>query len=139
MVFSTPIRAAVLSVSIGLTMSLNAQASSLPKNLQCDRQKEARAKSICQALEQNMEHTLFGHAMISPGYRVTFSTIRKVWCSQSITADDAPILRTLEQAADWRLSSAASDLLILAEKQPQSENSIFNPQHPDYILKSGCR
>lgn len=83
-----------------------------------------------------------GHAIISPGWRITWAGLARVYCREQITATDLPLLEALKKGSDWRLQSGADDLIRLVSSKSgngtEPENSIFNPKHPDYILKNGC-
>ncbi len=127
---------AVLGLTIGAS---NAWAGDMPKRLACDAQKMSDAAAICLLLETNMAFEWLGHATIAPGYRVSFATIRKVWCARPFTAADLPALAQLEKSADWRLQTGASALRILIEKTPQPRNSVYNPDNSSYVLRNGCQ
>ena len=83
-----------------------------------------------------------GHAIVSPGWRVTWSGLARVYCRENITTVDLPVLEVLKRGSDWRLADGAEDLTRLttnnAGKVTESETSIFNPKNPDYILRNGC-
>lgn len=113
------------------------------RQLDCREYGDSRAGEICRALTANMEYEWFGHAIIAPGYRVTFETARLVYCELKIAPADLPVLGELLQAEDWRLQNGADFLIRLATGHdrhgtPEAEVSIFNPSHPEYILKEGC-
>ena len=109
----------------------------LSYKMECNHFQGERSKSICRQFEREMEWTWFGHAILSPGWRVTWETVRRVWCHARITDNDVPALQDLAKSPDWRLEGAADDLLkLLRDDQP--ENSILNPRNPDYILRQGC-
>jgi len=64
-----------------------------------------------------------GHAIISPGYRVTWGSLRRVFCSLHINSGDTPSLvhlvvwyRKGEWRGDSRLEDAATALLKLLGK-----------------------
>lgn len=115
-----------------------AEASDMPKNLACGMQTMPDAIAICRLLEANMEFEWLGHATVAPGYRVTFATVRKVWCARRFSAADVPALVQLETSTDWRLAIGAKTLHILTEKTPHPPNSIYHPDNPQYILRQGC-
>jgi hypothetical protein len=89
-----------------------------------------------------MEWTWMGHAIIAPGWRVTWSALRQVYCRERIAAADLPALEYLKQASDWRLQEGADGLIrIIRNASGQAtdpENSIFNPANPQYILMGDC-
>ncbi len=83
-----------------------------------------------------------GHAMISPGWRVTWNALRRVYCDEKIGSADLPLLETLKRGSDWRLRDGIDGLIRLAGSGNglvhEDENSIFNPSNPQYLLKNGC-
>ncbi|MES2948983.1 MAG: hypothetical protein V4858_10625 [Pseudomonadota bacterium] len=113
-------------------------ASSMPKSLACGLQKMPNAVAICRLLEANMDFEWLGHVTVAPGYRVTFATVRKVWCARRFSAADVPALVQLETSTDWRLEMGAKTLRILTEKTPHPPSSIYHPDNPQYILRKGC-
>ena len=114
----------------------------ISRDIGCATVSPERARTICQALSESMEWTWMGHAIISPGWRVTWNGLRKVYCRERINAADLPPLEYLKQGSDWRLQDGADGLIRLVgstRRQAQEpENSIFNPVNPQYILKDGC-
>ncbi len=109
----------------------------------CEKQVDARAREICASIERHLEYACCGHAIVSPGYRATRTTVKNVWCEQRIEQKDATVLRALAEARDWRLSSAAESLLRLLTGRDrygavESEASIFHPANSSYLLKGGC-
>ena len=101
-----------------------------------------RPKAVCQALSESMEWTWMGHAIISPGWRVTWNSLRQVYCRERINATDLPALEYLKRGSDWRLQDGADGLTRLigsaSGQAHEPQNSIFNPANPQYILKGGC-
>ena len=79
-----------------------------------------------------------GHAIISPGWRVTWNGLRRVYCQLKIGASDVETLKDLSRSSDWRLQDGAADPIRLANPQGEAENSIFNPTNPQYVLRAGC-
>ena len=109
------------------------------RKLSCARQADPRARQVCIALQEHMEWTWFGHAIVSPGWRVTFRTVREVYCGLSVSASDVPAIENLRKSAtDWRLQDGAQELIWLLDGASQPPTSIFNPSHPQYLLKDGC-
>lgn len=78
-----------------------------------------------------------GHAIISPGWRVTWTGLRRVYCREKISAADVEVLKALARGSDWRLQDGAEDLIRLV-LGTDPDNSIFSPKNPAYILKDGC-
>lgn len=107
------------------------------RDIGCESVENARGKDICAQLSRNMDWAWTGHSIISPGYRVTWATIRTVYCVLEIKKSDLAALEALKDAEDWRLQSGAESLMRLI-RGGEDEASIFNPENPDYILKSGC-
>jgi hypothetical protein len=101
-----------------------------------------REKNVCQALSDSMEWTWMGHAILSPGWRVTWDTVRRAYCRENMSVADLSILEALKKGPDWRLQEGADDLIRLISSgsggATEPENSIFNPANPQYILKGGC-
>jgi hypothetical protein len=76
-----------------LTVASPGRADSLySRNLSCTRLAAPRERQICQSLEREMEWTWTGHAIIAPGFRVTFETVKRVYCALSVSAVDTPAL-----------------------------------------------
>ena len=114
----------------------------ISRDLGCANIAPGRGNALCQALSESMEWTWMGHAIISPGWRVTWSALRQVYCHERIAAADLPVLELLKQASDWRLQDGADGLMRLVGstigRRAEPENSIFNPANPQYILKGRC-
>lgn len=114
----------------------------LSRDIDCAKVALGRARSICQALSESMEWTWMGHAIISPGWRVTWNALRRVYCRERINAADLPTLEHLKQRSDWRLQDGADALIRMVHgasgQAYEPENSLFNPANPQYILKGGC-
>jgi hypothetical protein len=90
-----------------------------------------------------MQFEWLGHAIIAPGYKVTFETVRRVYCEQEVSTDDLPALGQLMNAADWRIRNGGDFLIRLVTGHdpygtPEPETSIFNPGNASYLLKDGC-
>ena len=83
-----------------------------------------------------------GHAIISPGWRVTWNALRRVYCREDVGTADLTALQTKKGGSDWRLQDGADDLIRLVGSRSgppyEPENSIFNPTNSQYILKNGC-
>jgi len=113
------------------------------RDIGCANVSSERGKEICQALSDSMEWTWMGHAIISPGWRVTWKSLRRVYCQEKPSAADLAVLERLKQGSDWRLQDGADGLLRLvrSDSDPtyESENTIFNPTNAQYILKGGCK
>jgi hypothetical protein len=112
------------------------------RDLGCDKQ-TGRAQEICRRLEREMQWTWMGHAIISPGWRVTFKSIARTYCAERVGPEDTSALQTLRQTSrDWRAERGADFLTRLVENKDEAggENntSIFNRTNPSFILKDGC-
>lgn len=119
------------------------KSSMISRDLGCARLEAGRAQNICIALSTHMEWTWLGHAIISPGWRVTWNTVAKVYCELKITNDDMEELKALKtNARDWRLEGGTDSLIKILKNQDgkgdEGETSIFNPKNPSYILKDKC-
>ena len=114
----------------------------ISRDIGCASRPSGREKKICQTLSDSMEWTWVGHAIISPGWRVTWNALRRVYCREKISATDVVALESMKRGSDWRLQDGADGLLRLVRSRSgppyESENSIFNPTNSQYILKNGC-
>ena len=112
------------------------------RDIGCAQTSSPRGRTLCGALSDSMEWTWLGHAIISPGWRVTWDGVRRVWCREKISEADMETLEILKRGSDWRLQDGADDLIRLIKNTDgrggEPENSIFNPKNPQYILKGGC-
>ena len=147
-----------------LVVTACADAGRLSRDLGCDALRNEREQQICRRIEGEMEWTWTGHAIIAPGWRPGIATARRVYCDLPIMPTGAQALARITQQAggrsDWRLPSAAQSLLRLLgaaaiaelkrsggefesviaqiEMDISAETSIFNPDHPGYVLRGGC-
>lgn len=115
----------------------------LSKDIGCGSIQEPRGVEVCKAFSSNMEFTLLGHATLSPGWRIGFEAIAKVYCDQKIVSADIPLLKSMNKnTGDWRLESATASLVLILQnldgKGDEPITSIYNPKNSDYILKQGC-
>ncbi|MEO8131983.1 MAG: hypothetical protein ABJF23_11225 [Bryobacteraceae bacterium] len=112
------------------------------RDIGCSQVSGARGRQICQALSDSMEWTWMGHAIIAPGFRVTWDALRRVYCHAKVNAADIPLLEAMKQGSDWRLQDGADLLIRLIRSREgtavEPESSIFNPANPQYPLKNGC-
>jgi len=131
------------------------------RDLGCGQFALARSQAICHELERSMEWTWLGHAIVSPGWRLSFAGVTKVFCRLAITAADVAALIPMTEwagriaPADWRLQNGAqwlvyllgdkgldqltSDTIRRQVKLAISEStSIWNPENPAYPLRGGC-
>jgi len=99
------------------------------RNLSCSRFSAPRERQLCEALEREMEWTWTGHAIIAPSFRVTFATVKKVYCALSVAAHDTPSLvrmvvlterKTDGTMADMQLQNGGRFLLYALGKQALS-------------------
>jgi len=131
---------ATLLLVLGLMLFVGWPSSGMAsRELHCAQQADPRARQVCVALQEHMEWTWLGHAIVSPGWRVTFHTVREFYCGLSVTAADAITLESLRKSAtDWRLQDGAQELIWLLDGAAQPPASIFNPAQSQYLLKHGC-
>ena len=114
----------------------------ISRDIGCANVPPGRETEICQALSDEMEWTWMGHAIISPGWRVTWNGLRRVYCREKMSAADLTVLETLKTGSDWRLQDGTEGLIrprgSLSDPSNEPETSIFNPTNPHYLLKNGC-
>jgi hypothetical protein len=114
----------------------------ISRDIGCAKVPTGRGSEICRALSDSMEWTWMGHAIISPGWRVTWNALRRVYCREKIDAADLTALEAMKAGSDWRLQDGADELIRLVGSRggttDEPGNSIFNPKNPYYILKDGC-
>lgn len=130
----------VLIAVVGLGLLIWANADFLPaRHLPCAKLSDARAQAACQVADKNLPFTIIrGHGTISPGWKPDFQTVKTVYCTLGISAQDQPALDEMSRSADWRLRMVADALSALLDprKAPQT---IFDPAYGDnYLLKGGC-
>ena len=85
-------RTLICSFLLWISTSSFAADILLSRNLKCDEEAKPRAQAICRALEREMQWELFGHAIVSPSFRVTFDSARKTYCRLPIRAEDTGTL-----------------------------------------------
>src|ERR1700686_846836 len=71
------------------------------KDIGCADVPSGRGSEICHALSDSMEWTWMGHAVISPGWRVTWNALRRVYCRENIGAADVTTLENLKLSSDF--------------------------------------
>jgi hypothetical protein len=143
--------AAVFVALWPISQSAAADGRSLrSRDIGCAEISSGRPRQICDAIAASLTWQWMGHATVAPGYKPSFDGVRKVYCELKIVKGDVESLQSLIQydpsrkwVPDWRLESEADMLLrIVASLDGASggepPNSIFSPQNPDYLLKSGC-
>ena len=113
------------------------------RDLKCAFIPDARAQVICRRLQQEMQWTWFGHAIVAPGWRVGFDSVRRTFCTEHIGLEDISALKVLRHSTrDWRAELGADFLIRLVRNNDgngnEPVNSIFNPQNPAFILKKPC-
>jgi hypothetical protein len=140
----------VIGASAGLFGAMAANRDTLSghngitsRDLGCGAVSDVRGRAICRRLQREMEWTWTGHAIISPGWRVTFQSIVRTYCKETVGSKDVKSLEALRQSSrDWRTESGAEFLLRLVRNKDgtahEDVNSIFNVHNPSYILKGGC-
>jgi hypothetical protein len=119
---ATRYRALLLFILASAPVVVAAHDTLLSRDLHCDRFELARSREICRALEREMEWTWMGHAVSWPGFRVTWSTLRRVFCAMRVEPRDTPALVALAtwyregEQNDMRLEDGATDLLKMMGK-----------------------
>lgn len=115
------------------------------KNLHCMTYQNARRVEICRSIEKYQEYGFFGHAIISAGYRPSFTTVKKAWCELSLTEADLKLLKDMQY--DYSLSPQLMDgsgmlYSLLNANLNQGSNlyigSVYDTSSPDYLIKDGC-
>ena len=66
------------------------------KNLHCEGLQHPRQEEICKSIEAYQAYELFGHAMVSAGYRSTFTTAQQAWCELLLTESDFELLKGMQ-------------------------------------------
>jgi hypothetical protein len=119
---ATRCRALLLLVLASAPVLAMAGDTLLSRDLHCDRFELARSREICRALEREMEWTWMGHAVIWPGFRVTWSALRRVFCAMHVEPRDTQALVALVtwhrkgEQNDMRLENGATSLLKMMGK-----------------------
>ena len=90
-----------------------------------------------------MQWTWMGHAIVSPGWRVTFQSVVRTYCGEKISGKDIKSLEALRQSStDWRTESGADFLLRLVRNMDGSAHEdlsgVFGPHNNAYIVRNGC-
>jgi hypothetical protein len=140
------LRGLLVAVPLAIVVAFSwPDSAMISREIGCARVDDARGRKICDSLSASMQWTWMGHAIVSPGWRVTWAGLKRVYCRDHITTADVPVLRRLSGAGgrrlgDWRLESGAADLLEILKHGDStvSETSIFNPRNSSYILRDGC-
>ena len=139
-----------IGLSIWLFVAVEAAQDTLPRqtnitsrDLGCVGISDIRAGVICRRLQREMQWTWMGHAVISPGWRVTFQSVVRTYCGEKVSSKDIKSLESLRRSMrDWRTESGADFLLRLVRSVDGSAHedlsSIFNVHNPSYILRGGC-
>src|SRR5258708_3957202 len=136
-----PVIVLAIVIAVVLVMSWP-DKKMISRDIGCANVTPGRGNQICRALSDSMEWTWMGHATISPGWRVTWNALRRVYCYEKINAADLPALQTIKKGSDWRLQDGADGLVRLIDSSGgpgnQPQNTLFNPTNPQYLLKDGC-
>lgn len=98
------------------------------KDLHCDSFQNVRQTEICKSLEKYQEYTFTGHAIVSAGYRPTFTTATRAWCELSLTETDLQLLDKLqyELVGHNELSTGASMLFNMLDTKLNPETSAYS-------------
>jgi hypothetical protein len=119
------------------------------RDIGCAEVVQGRPRRICEAISTSLSWQWMGHAVMAPGYKPSFKSIRNVYCKLKVGKEDVKTLQDLKQydprrrwLPDWRLESGADMLLriiaSLDNKNEEAAGSIFDPKNSNYILKNGC-
>jgi|SRR5579872_4792519 len=76
---------------LGLAASAEPVASEFNRDIGCAQQTGARELEICKAISNALQWEWLGHAIIAPGWRVTYQTAREVYCKEHIASGDLPV------------------------------------------------
>ncbi len=95
-------------LAIGLVLALCWPSGYMvSRDIGCARVHSGRGNHICNALSSSMEWSWMGHPIISPGWRMTWVGLGRVYCREKIIAADLPELQALKGGSDWRLQDGA--------------------------------
>ena len=115
------------------------------KNLHCAELQNPRKIEICKSIEKYQEYEFFGHAMISAGYRSSFTTTKKAWCELSLTEADFALLEDMRYdyglSSQLRTGSGMLYNLLDANLNPDSNlylGSVYGTSSSDYLIRDGC-
>ena len=86
----------------------------------------------------DMKGAWLGHAIVSPGWRVTFRTVREVYCGLVFGASDVPAIDNLRKSEPIGGCKTAHKSYLVAHGASQPPASILNPSDPQDLLKHGC-
>lgn len=126
------------SAFVSAVANADALDSLYSRNLSRSRFSAARERQICETLQWEMEWTWTGHAIVAPSFRVTFDTVKKVYCALSVAAHDTPSLvsmvvqterKTDGTMADMQLQNGSRFLLYALGKQALSAFPEQNNWH----------
>ena len=54
-------------------------------------------------MQREMQWTWIGHAIVSPGWRVTFQSVARTYCGEKVGSKEIKSLEALRQSSrDWR-------------------------------------
>src|ERR1044072_3543682 len=73
------------------------------RDLGCARVEDPRGRRICETVSASLEWTWMGHAIISPGWRLTWPGLKHVWCRAEIQTRDRPGVVEIARGEDWPL------------------------------------
>src|SRR5512135_2088904 len=100
---SIAIIALLAAALIGLALILCWPSGNMAsRDIGCANVNSERGRDVCNALSASMEWTWMGHAIVSPGWRVTWSGLARVYCHENIITADLPVLAVLKRGSDWR-------------------------------------
>lgn len=129
-----------LLVLLGVALFLWANADFLPaRHLPCAKLSEARGQAMCQLADKNLPFSVMGHDTFSVGWKPDFQTVKTVYCTLGVSAQDQPALDDMSRSADWRLRMVADALSALLDPR-KAPGTILDPatSGDSYLLKGGC-
>ena len=124
------------------------------KNIGCEQWTEKREQQICNSLSDNLEWGWTGHATIAPSWRVSWTTVKNVYCDLTMSKTDLPILEKMcgndikpymscLKLMDWRFATGVEYLIktIRAQSEVSQEfkGTVYDPHNDNYLLKGGCK
>ncbi len=80
------------------------------RDLDCELQPSSRALAICNKLEQALQWHWTGHAIISPGFRINFDSVRQVYCTLPVTKEDTEILLNMALDSESKQGTAQAQI-----------------------------
>lgn len=122
------------------------------KDMGCTGISDQRGSEICQSISKHLVWGWTGHAVISPGWKFDFESLKEVYCETKIRKDDFDILMNMctnikgrgacTKPEDPRLSLALEGLINLVVGldggDAFTKGTVYDPKSDSYLLKDGC-